>query len=63
MTETILADWQIRERLVDNPPLIDDLTICSRCRFLSYCGRAVSAAPEPEPEEDHELFGDLEPDR
>jgi hypothetical protein len=47
----------------DEPPLIDDLTICSRCRFLSYCGRAVSAAPEPEPEEDHELFGDLEPDR
>jgi hypothetical protein len=46
----------------DEPPLIDDLTICSRCRFLSYCGRAVSAAPEPEPEEDPELLGELEPD-
>ncbi len=45
------------------PPLTDDLTVCSRCRFLSYCGRGVRPAPEPEPEDDQELLDELGPDR
>ncbi len=50
----------------NQPPLIDDLSICLRCSYRSYCGRG-----EPEPPDDAEPdldeFAlprpDLEPDR
>jgi hypothetical protein len=48
---------------VDEPPVTDDLAICGRCRFLSYCGHPVSPMPDAEPEDDPGPIEELEPDR
>jgi hypothetical protein len=45
----------------EEPPLIDDLAICARCRSCSYCGRAVSPAPDAEPDDDQAALEELEP--
>lgn len=45
------------------PPPVDDLEVCARCRYGSYCGRAVAPIPDIEPDEEPEPLSDLEPVR